>query len=173
MTSIMIATENRTKIKAIEDAFVIFFFGKESTMRFDNAYADSGVSRQPFDDDVFIGAENRLKSIKKDYNADYYIACESGIVKIFNTYYNVQYVIIEDKDGKRSTGLSQGFPVPEEYIDEIKATSLACVMDRIFNGEGGIRKLTNNLFTREKLIHDATVMALTGMINNQWRITSS
>lgn len=171
MTSIMIATENRTKRKAIEDAFLNF--GMELFPRFDNVYADSGVSRQPFDDDVFIGAENRLKSIKKSYSADYYIACESGILKIYNTYYNVQYVIIEDKNGKRSTGLSQGFPIPEEYIDDIKATSLADVMDRIFKGKGGIRMLTNNLFTREKLIHDATIMALTGMKNEHWMITSS
>lgn len=169
MTSIVIATENRTKLKAIEEAFEKL--GPVPIMIFNGVHADSGVARQPFDDEVFTGAENRLNYIKKNYCADYYISCESGIIKVFNTYYNVQYVIIEDKDGNKSTGLSQGFPIPNKYIDEIKTTSIAVVMDRIFNGEGGIRKLTKGIFTREKLIQDATYMALTGFTSNQWKIT--
>ncbi len=159
MTSIIIASGNRVKVDAIRKAFEKFFDNVEAI----GIEVESEVSRQPFDDEVFLGAKNRLENVKKLQTvADYYVSCEGGLVKIFGVYYNIHYVIIEDKHGNLSTGISQGYPIPEEYLDEIKETSIASVLDKIFNGEGGIRKLTNNEVTRDRIIYDSTIMALSG-----------
>ncbi len=42
---------------------------------------------------------------------------------------------MEDSKGFQSIGTSQGFPIPDKYIDEIKATELGKVMDKIFDGQ--------------------------------------
>lgn len=172
MTSIIIASNNRVKVEAIKKAFTDFLGDKLiQATGFD---ADSEVERQPFDEKVFEGAYNRLQNLKKmDKEADFFISCEGGVVKIHDTYYNIHVVVIEDKNGNQSRGVSQGYPIPQKYINEIKETSIAHVLDEIFEGKGGIRMLSNGLFTRDKLIYDGTIMALTGIMSgNQWSITT-
>ena len=41
------------------------------------------------------------------------------------------------------------------------------ILDRIFEGKGGIRKLTRDKFTRGDLITDGTIMALTRVMNGE------
>lgn len=58
--------------------------------------------------------------------------------------------MVESKEGLQSVGTSQGFPIPDKYIDEIKETELGKVMDKIFSGKelgkgkGGISFLTKD-----------------------------
>ena len=85
-------------------------------------------------------------------------------------------VIIENSKGFQSIGTSQGFPIPEKYIEEIKQTELGKVMDKIFSGKdlgkgkGGISYLTKNEVSRIDLTRNAFVMALTKHINGDvWR----
>ena len=84
--------------------------------------------------------------------------------------------MIEDSKGFQSIGTSQGFPIPDKYIDEIKETELGKVMDKIFSGQelgkgkGGISFLTKNEITRIDLTRNAFIMALTSHINGEvWR----
>ena len=68
---------------------------------------------------------------------------------------------------------SQGFPIPDKYIDEIKETELGKVMDKIFSGKelgkgkGGISFLTKDEVevSRIDLTKNAFIMALTKHIN--------
>ena len=83
---------------------------------------------------------------------------------------------MEDKNGFQSIGISQGFQIPDKYLDEIRETELGKVMDRLFNGnklskgKGGISILTHGELTRIDLTRNAFIMALTRHINGEiWK----
>lgn len=173
MTSIVIASENRVKIDAIKKAFTDFLYDRQVVAS--GIEVQSEVGKQPFDEAVANGAKNRLRNLRKtNVEGDYYVSCEGGVANIFGTYYNIHVVVIEDKFGNSSMGISQGFPIPRHLIPEIKRTSIASVLDRIFNGTGGIRNLSRNIFTRDILVYDGTIMALTGLLNGEnWRVSSN
>ena len=83
---------------------------------------------------------------------------------------------MESKEGLQSVGTSQGFPIPNKYIEEIKETELGKVMDKIFSGKelgkgkGGISFLTKDEVSRIDLTRNAFIMALTKHINGDiWR----
>ncbi len=83
---------------------------------------------------------------------------------------------MESKEGLQSVGTSQGFPIPDKYIEEIKETELGKVMDKIFSGKelgkgkGGISFLTKDEVSRIDLTRNAFIMALTKHINGDiWR----
>ena len=168
---IVIASKNRVKLSAIERAFRSF--NMQATLEILGYDVSSGVPRHPFDSEVYEWANNRLRNLHRcNDDGDYYVSVEGGLIRLHKSYYNVQYVIVEDKDGNRSTGISQGYPIPKRYLEEIRATSIADVFDKLFGKNGGVRALTNNCLTREQLIYDGTVMALTGLMNGeQWEIT--
>lgn len=72
--------------------------------------------------------------------------------------------------------MSQGFQIPNKYIEEIKETELGNVMDKLFSknelnkGKGGISFLTHGDTTRVDLTRNAFIMALTPHINGQiWK----
>jgi len=163
MTYVKVATLNPTKIEAITEAFEIYFQDVE-VMRYD---VESGVPRQPVNEEVFQGAKNRLEGLKKEGedNWDYLVSCEGGLIKLYDYWFNVQVIMIQRKDEKIGVGLSQGCQIPPEYIEEVIDTSIAKVLDRIFEGKGGIRVLTQDQFTRKNLIKDGTIMALTRVLN--------
>lgn len=167
MAKIAIASSNLTKVRGIESAFkdVIKASNIDIVMRDVN----SEVSNQPLDEEVQNGAQNRLKNLKaqlsEDKGIDYFISCEGGIIYLYGSYFNTQCVIVEDRNGNRGIGWSQAYPIPERYIAEITKTSLATVLDKIFEGKGGIRVLSNGAETRENLVREATIMSLTAIIN--------
>ena len=161
------ATTNPQKIKAIREAFGKYFTNVEIY----SAEVESGVPSQPINEDVFKGASNRIKAIKMVYGkeADFFTACEGGMICLYGNWFNHQVIIVEDSDGKKGIALSQGIQVPDKYVNEVIRTSFANVMDRIFNGRGGIRILTKGIMSRENLVEDGTVLALTRLLNGtEW-----
>lgn len=170
MINIKIATTNPVKVEAIKNVFKRYFLVDEQKCQV--IPVSSGVSEQPLNEEVFEGALNRIKDAKKKIEKseyDYIVSCEGGLICFNGRWFNTQVVMIEDKNGKQSTGLSQSYPIPQKYVKRIMETSIATVLDEIFKGEGGIRKLTRNEITRKELIESGTIMALTGMINgDEW-----
>ena len=132
-------------------------------------------------EEIFQGAKNRVKNLKayaekNNLEADFFIASEAGITDLLGDWIDINAVVIEDSKGFQSVGVSQGFPIPNKYIDEIKSTELGKVMDKIFGGKelgkgkGGISFLTRDVVTRIELTKNAFVMALTSHINgDMWR----
>ena len=172
---ILIGTKNQGKIQAAKEAFLEFFDDVEIV----GIPANSDVSEEPVNEEIYQGAKNRVSNLKKyakenDIKADLYIAIESGCSK--DNWIIVNIAVIENDNGFESWGNSQGFPVPKKYVDEIISTDLGKVMDRIFNetelraGKGGIGLLTNDKATRIDLTKQAFIMALTQYINGDiWR----
>ena len=60
---------------------------------------------------------NRQKVIGR-YIADFYIASEAGITNLLGDWIDINSAVIESREGLQSVGTSQGFPIPEKYVDE-------------------------------------------------------
>lgn len=164
MTIVKVATTNAVKLEAIESAFRQYF----DEIKIIAEKVESGVAEQPTNDLIFQGAENRLDLLKKE-NYDFLVACEGGLLNQMGYWFNIQAVLIEDKNGKRGMGMSQGYEIPRQYIQAAINTSIAAVLDDVFEGRGGIRELTRGYCRRGDLIKDATIMALTRVLNgSKW-----
>lgn len=174
---ILIGTENKGKVEGAKEAFEKYF----SNIEIIGVKTNSDVSDQPVNDDIYLGAKNRVQNLIKyskenGIDADFYIAVESGITDKLGKWIITNIAVIKDKNGYESFGTSSGFPVPDKYVNEIIETELATVMDKLFNeselrkSKGGISFLTKNEITRIDLTRDAFIMALTQFINEEiWR----
>lgn len=166
MTTVKVATANPVKIEAIKNAFERYFEVLE-VLPFE---VESGVPAQPINDDVFKGAQNRIEKLEKVDNTewDFLVSCEGGLICQCGYWFNLQVVQIVRRDGKTGVGLSQGYQIPSEYVEEVCSTSIAKLLDRLFEGKGGVSVLTHGQFNRKDLIESGTVMALTRVLNDVW-----
>ena len=174
---ILMGTKNPGKIEGARQAFEKYF----DSVEIEGISVESEVGNQPFNEEILQGAKNRIKNLKKYSNnnnikADFYIASEAGITNLLGEWIDINAVVIEDSKGFQSIGTSQGFPIPDKYIEEIKQTELGKVMDRLFRGKelgkgkGGISFLTKDEITRIDLTRNAFIMALTRFINEDiWK----
>ncbi len=174
---ILMGTKNPGKIEGAKQAFEKYF----NNIEIEGISVESEVSNQPINKEIIIGAKNRVKNLKEyarnnNIEADFYISSEAGVTDFLGEWIDINLAYIEDKNGMQSVGTSQGFPIPEKYIDEIKETELGKLMDKLFNGKemgkgkGGISILTKEEVTRIDLTKNAFIMALTTFVNdNIWR----
>ena len=125
---ILIGTKNPGKIEGAKQAFEKYF----GEVEVEGIAVESEVSNQPFDEDILKGAKNRVENLKryaKENNTetdtiDFYIASEAGITSLLGDWIDFNVAVVEDAKGFQSVGISQGFPVPEKYIEEIKQSEL-------------------------------------------------
>ena len=174
---ILIGTKNPGKIEGAKQAFERYF----DNIEIEGIPVNSDVGDQPINEEILKGAKNRVKNLKEyavnnNIEADFYISSEAGITNLLGEWIDINAVVIEDSKGFQSVGTSQGFSIPDKYIDEIKETELGKVMDKIFNGKelgkekGGISFLTKNEVSRIDLTRNAFIMALTRHINEDiWK----
>ena len=174
---ILMGTKNPGKIEGARQAFEKYF----DNIDIEGIAVESNVGAQPVNEEILQGAKNRIKNLKKYANnnnikADFYIASEAGITNLLGEWIDINAVVIEDSKGFQSIGTSQGFPIPDKYIEEIKQTELGKVMERLFRGKelgkgkGGISFLTKDEVTRIDLTRNAFIMALTRFINEDlWK----
>ena len=174
---ILMGTKNPGKIEGAKEAFEKYF----DNVEIEGIAVDSEVGDQPFNQEILQGAKNRVKNLRKyaienQIKADYYISSEAGITNSLGEWIAINCAVIEDKNGFKSVGTSQGYPIPDQYIEEIKELDLGKVMDKLFSGKelnkgkGGISYLTKNEVSRIDLTKNAFVMALIKYINGDiWR----
>lgn len=174
---VIVASTNPGKLEGAKVAFVEYF----DEFDIEGIKVSSDVSEEPVNDEIYQGASNRVKNVRKvaeeqGKDADFYVAVESGITNKLGEWTILNVAVIEDKTGFKSWGISSGFPVPEKYVEEIINTDLGKVMDRIFDeeelraGKGGINLLTKGKITRIDQTKQAFIMALTQFINgDEWR----
>ncbi len=169
---VLIGTKNPGKIQGAQEAFNLYY----DNVTIEGLSSPSNVPEQPVDQDIYKGAKNRvdnLITIAKESNisADYYIAVESGITNLLGKWVIINVAVIKDSNGYESWGYSPAFPVPDKYVQEIIATDLGKVMDKIFtahdlrSSKGGISFLTHDKISRIDLTKEAFAMALTQFIN--------
>lgn len=174
---VLIATKNAGKIEGARRALSHYF----SDVEIEGLPVESNVGEQPVNNDIYNGAKNRVRNLKKYANdnnisADLYLSIESGINNSLGRWMITNIAVIEDNGTFESYGTSPSFPVPENLVEDIINTDLSKVMDKIFekdeerhNKGGGIQLLTHNKITRIDLTEMAFIMALTQYINENWR----
>lgn len=174
---ILMGTKNPGKIEGAKQAFEKYF----EDVSIEGIPVNSDVGDQPINEEIFEGVKNRIRNLKEyakknNIKVDYFIASEAGITNLLGEWIDINAAVIENENGVQSVGTSQGFQIPEKYIDEITKTELGTVMDKIFNGnelskgKGGISFLTRDEVSRIDLTRGAFIMALVGQINgNVWR----
>ena len=174
---ILMGTKNPGKIEGARQAFEKYF----DNVEIEGIPVNSDVGDQPVNEEILQGAKNRVKNLKEyaknnNIEADYFVSSEAGITNLLGEWIDINCVVIENIEGLQSVGTSQGFPIPDKYIEEIKETELGKVMDKIFSGKelgkgkGGISFLTKDEVSRIDLTRNAFVMALTKHINGDvWR----
>ena len=175
---VLIGTTNPAKIEGARLALMNYF--KDEDINIDGIKVNSLVPEQPINDEVYLGAINRVDNLIKyakenNIKADLYIAIESGLMCNFDKWFNYNIAVVKNNDGLESVGMGPVFPIPNKFIDEIKTKSLGVVFDEIFNannlhvGKGGINSLTHEGISRIDVTKQAFIMALTGIVNDYWQ----
>ena len=173
---ILIGSKNKAKIEGAKLAFEKYF----SDFEIISKDIQSGVNEQPINDEILLGARNRIKGLKelnlKDI--DFYISSEAGLINIGDLYVNINLGVIEDINGYESIGTSQGFMIPKNKVELVKNKSLGIVMDEICNGvnlnkdKGGIYFLSLGEVNRIQLVRDSFILALVPFLEqnkNKWK----
>lgn len=175
---VLIATKNQGKIEGAKKALEHYF----TDIEIEGIPVQSNVPEQPVNKEIYEGAKNRVKNLKKyakenNIEADLFLGIESGINDLLGRWMITNIAIIEDSNNFESYGTSPSFPVPDRLVKDIIDTDLSQVMDKIFtkdderhNKGGGIQLLTHNEISRIDLTEYAFIMALTKYVNGEkWR----
>ena len=123
---VAIATTSFDKINGIVRAVSRFYHLEENDIEIQTMKVDSNVSSQPFGDETYLGAWNRVSNIREKLKEmDLYISCEAGIETAFEQYFNVHVVcIFEPKSETYFWGKSSGWSIPAKDIEVIKKITL-------------------------------------------------
>jgi len=157
MIKVAIATQSPEKVNGIKDAFSRLFI-MTSEIQFYSINSKSGVPNQPFGEESYKGAQNRVNYVKDLLpGMDYYIGCEAGIEREFGQYFNVQVVCIEH-NSKTFWGKSAGWNIPAEDIKIIQKNNLdSYLRDK---GISCIEELLGSDHSRSAAVAQATELAL-------------
>ena len=175
---VLIGSKNPGKIEGAKKALLNYF----DNIEIEGIPVESNVGEQPVNDEIYLGAKNRVRNLKEyakknKKEADLYIAVESGITNSLGKWMITNIAVIEDNTDFESYGTSPSFPVPERLVKDIIDTDLSRVMDKVFtkdderhNKGGGIQLLTHGKISRIDLTQMAFMMALTKYINeDKWK----
>lgn len=177
--SLVIATENPGKIQGAKEAFGTYFPNFNIEIRGCKVVSDA--PEQPFYDEILQSARGRVDFLLKNNDfkdVDYYLASEAGIIKILDKYININLALVRDKNGYESVGISQGFMIPENLINDVKEQSLGKVLDRLLNAKdlsknlGGIYNLSGGIINRVDLVKNSFITALVPFLEknkNIWK----
>jgi len=171
---VVIGSKNPSKVSAIKKAFNIVFPNEKFI--FESMSVDSGVSRQPLtEEETQKGAMNRIQNCKKAFpKANYWVGIEGGVEPVDEGFLLVEWVYIQNMDGKIGGGRGLSFTVPTEMVKDIsEGLSVGETNDRVFkkensgDGIGLIGTLTKEVITREEFLKDACIVALIPFSNGE------
>ena len=172
MIQVLVGSKNPIKIDAITDAFHNYF----PEVNVAGVEVSSGVPDQPFDDDTFIGAENRAQALFNQFSpgseVDYFAGIEGGIIKVYNAWYALGCICLMNKQGQKSFGTSALFQLPAEWITRLKLGSeLGHLIDEVSGDtnskqkNGAVGYLTRNVLTRKDIYVEGVITALIPFLN--------
>lgn len=168
MKTVVVASLNPAKIKAVSDAFSDVF--PNQAFQFEGISVPSEVPDQPVSDEqTKLGALNRVKNAKQAHaNADFYVGLEAGNEGEFT----FAWMVIESAS-VRGESRSASLMLPPVVLEKLKSgKELGHVMDEVFSTDnikqkgGAIGLLTNHLLTRSSVYHQALILALIPFVNS-------
>jgi inosine/xanthosine triphosphatase len=172
-TPLRVGSANEMKVAAVKDAFRDAFPRTRVQVR--KVAVKSGVPEQPTEDETFAGADNRAQAaLRKARGSDYAVGIEAGLLSTpyFNRHFDVQCVIILDKDGGRSASHGGGFYYPRPVEAQVLAgKTVSAVLGpiakdpRLGSTSGAVGFLSNGLVDRRELTRHAVLLALVPRIS--------
>lgn len=150
-------------------------FNDVSEFEFIGKSVSSGVGEQPMtSDETLLGAHNRAKNLKSQYqDGEYYVGLEGGI-RIDNEEMEAfAWIVIYSKQmtGKAQTST---FQLPPKIVHLInQGVELGHADDMVFQrrnskqGNGAVGILTNNVIDRVEYYRHAVILALIPFINSE------
>jgi len=163
---VAVGSGNPVKLKAVEEVFRNFF----GDVKVIGVRVESGVSSQPVNEEVIKGAIQRAKLAIKKCEADFGVGIESGIIRFGEKFYNLNFIAIIDRSGNLFTGISGGFELQDEIVEELnKGKELSDIVEEITglsnirHNKGLIGILTDGKIDRKELIKQGVFMALASM----------
>jgi inosine/xanthosine triphosphatase len=159
----VVGTTNHLKISAARKAFAELL-GDVQVL---GVEVSTGVSGQPWDGELFSGAKNRATSAIKSKNADFGVGIEAGIVNMNGRTMNTACAVIVNQECVEHSGYSVMFEVPRGILDLVNGgMELSKAVD-MYTGnrdsghdKGLIGILSRGNFVRERMLYEATLMAL-------------
>ncbi len=171
---ILLGSKNPSKLRALESAIKQLNITNYEIITYE---VNSKTSSKPIGFEIIRGAENRnqaLKEIAINNNIDYDFLCsiEGGFSLDENGLpFVVTYCIIENKEGKKSTGKSLGIRITKEMYEYVKnGNSLNKIIESVLNTSNNKQKLgitgylTNELYTREIVDSQAVISSFIPII---------
>ena len=169
---IIVGSTSQHKIGAIDEVFEEVFPNYQIKIR--GIKTISGVNEQPVGfEEISKGAQNRLNEAKRLTQEvyDFIIGIENGILPVESgkrvIWFDVGWVVIEDKEGEQSYGLSSGIEFPQEYVDKAKEAGFetTTVGEIIAKETGGDKTdpqslLSRGLVSRKEMLKQALKIAL-------------
>lgn len=166
-----VGSTNPAKVEAAKLA-VREFFPDAEVVAVD---AKSGVSVQPSDDDLKLGAENRAKAALAAENADFGIGLEGGLATVSGKEYCTACCAIAKKGGEIHFAYSPLFELPDKYMAEINSgKELGFVIDEAVGkkntkqAEGAIGFLSKGKMTRTDGLRHAALLALMPFVHEAY-----
>lgn len=172
---ILLGSKNPSKLKSLKLALDTLQIKDYEILSF---AVSSGVSSKPIGYEIIRGALNRNQELKKqNISYDYLCSIEGGYEVDNNGIpYIVTYAIIEDKEGRKSTGKSLGLRITKTMFNYLRdGNSLNKVIEElqsISNNKqnGGITGyLSQGLLRREYVDKDAVISSLVGILYTRER----
>lgn len=163
---VRVGSQNPVKLAGAREASASLF-GKK--FRVFGSDVKSGVAEQPFGHDMTLrGAKNRAKRAYDGGKCDYGVGFESGLVKLGQLHFDVQFCAVYEPDFGFSLGHSMGFHVPAPVIERIRneGVSLGDIMselsgiEKIGNGGGAIYHLSGGRLHRSEMVRESFLCAM-------------
>jgi len=163
--NVNVGTGNSLKVEAVRAVFAAAF--PEDDIAVNAIDVPSGVSAQPFDDELALGAINRARAALLD--ADYGVGIEAGIVHFpgCEERFSVQFCAIVDQEGELSVGHGPGYVLPPGVLAQLEAgsdlnreMSRISGIDEIREKMGAIGYLSHGITDRLAITREAVLMAL-------------
>lgn len=168
LTTVVVGTDNRLKVTAAKRVFCEFF----DNVQVSRVNKPADVPNQPWDNELYLAAKCRAESAIRETKADYAVGIESGIFRINARRMNTTCAVIVDQQGIEHIGYGVMFEIPKKILDLVeKGMELSKAVDsqmRMTNGsreKGLVSILSREHFDRERMFHEATLMALLGFLN--------
>jgi inosine/xanthosine triphosphatase len=166
MKKVIVASQNPTKIHAVEIAWVQMFMDENFILS--GATVDSGVSIQPLtDEETYQGALNRAQNARQiQPEADFWIGIEGGVAIFGGEMLAFAWVVILSQD-RTASARTATFALPPKIAQLIgEGYELGVADDILFersnskqkNGAVGI--LTDDVIDRANYYAHAVVLAL-------------
>lgn len=172
---ILVASKNLAKINAVETAFGTLF--PEWNCTCEGVSVPSGVPDQPFGEETFLGAKQRLHNLENKAKEqaiayDFLVSLEGGISSFLGDWYCYAAAMVISKEGQTGHGTSPMYPLPQELMEEVEAgRELGKVLiertgDPNAKQRGGtIGLLSKDRIKRADLLAQGVQMALIPLLN--------